>query len=190
VQSSKTVTNAQLRAKLIELNQSAGKPFGLLIDDIAGGFTVLLDGDSRKLSKCLPLVSTRYFLTDGRMNWCAEWTLWARRWRRLTKIVATGDTPEVFKRLLRRGIGIRSRVCGVARDFDFGVGSAEKREFDGPAADLAAARARRDQDGRPAVRRARKNGGLILLLVTTAAGTAKGAQVPQDKRPHAAGNAR
>src|SRR5258708_34698221 len=86
-----------------------------------------------------------------------------------------------FQRLLRRGIGIRSRVCGVARDFDFGVGSAEKREFDGPAADLAAARARRDQDGRPAVRRAERMAGLILLLVTTAPGTAKDAQVSPEK---------
>src|SRR5260370_28468161 len=84
-----------------------------------------------------------------------------------------------FQRLLRRGIGIRSRVCGVARDLDFRIGSTEKREFDGPAADPAAARARRDQDGRPAVRRAQM-AGLILLLVAMAAGTAKGAQVPQD----------
>ncbi|MGH7994695.1 MAG: metallopeptidase TldD-related protein, partial [Limisphaerales bacterium] len=39
VESSKTLTNAQLRARLIELIKAQGKPFGLLIDDIAGGFT-------------------------------------------------------------------------------------------------------------------------------------------------------
>jgi len=49
--SSKTVTNAQLRAKLIELIKAQGKPFGLLIDDIAGGFT-LPDAGNRRRSKC------------------------------------------------------------------------------------------------------------------------------------------
>src|SRR4029077_11030159 len=39
VQSSRAVTNAELRAKLIELIKAQGKPYGLLIDDIAGGFT-------------------------------------------------------------------------------------------------------------------------------------------------------
>jgi len=40
VESSKTVTDAQLRAKLIELIKQQNKPFGLLIDDIAGGFNI------------------------------------------------------------------------------------------------------------------------------------------------------
>ena len=39
VESSKTVTNAQLARKLIELVKAQNKPYGLLIDDIAGGFT-------------------------------------------------------------------------------------------------------------------------------------------------------
>src|SRR6202023_2869036 len=39
VESSKQVTNAELRVKLLELIKEQHKEFGLMIDDIAGGFT-------------------------------------------------------------------------------------------------------------------------------------------------------
>src|SRR5260370_26700478 len=39
VQSSKTVTNVQLRAQLIRLIKAQGKPYSLLLDHIAGRFT-------------------------------------------------------------------------------------------------------------------------------------------------------
>jgi len=55
VQSSKTLTNAELRAKLIELIKAQGKPFGLLIDDIAGGFTFTVRGQPQAF-QVLPLV--------------------------------------------------------------------------------------------------------------------------------------
>src|SRR5438046_2297566 len=55
VQSSKTVTNAQLRAKLIELIKATGKAFGLLIDDIAGGLTFTGRGQPQAF-QVLPLV--------------------------------------------------------------------------------------------------------------------------------------
>src|SRR5260370_7621440 len=70
-----------------------------------------------------------------------------------------------FQRLLRRRVRLGSGFRRVARDFDFGIGSAEKRELDGPAADPAATRARYDQDGRPAVTRAGKMAALILFVL-------------------------
>src|SRR6266481_3822006 len=63
VESSKTVTNDQLRAKLIELIKAQGKPFGLLIDDIAGGFTFTGRGQPQAF-QVLPLVVYKVF-PDG-----------------------------------------------------------------------------------------------------------------------------
>src|SRR5438445_10952643 len=55
VESNKTVTNDQLRAKLIELIKEQKKPYGLLIDDIAGGFTFTGLGQPQAF-QVLPLV--------------------------------------------------------------------------------------------------------------------------------------
>src|SRR5260370_11832886 len=85
-----------------------------------------------------------------------------------------------FQRLLRRRVRLGSGFRRVARDFDLGIGRREKRELDGPAADTAAARARYDQDGRPAVRRAGRMAGLILLVLAMGSRAAAGEQVPQD----------
>src|SRR5260370_7743184 len=58
------VTNAQLRAKLIELVKQQGKPYGLLIDDIAGGFTFTGRGQPQAF-QVEPLVVYKVF-ADGR----------------------------------------------------------------------------------------------------------------------------
>ena len=95
VQSSKTLTNAQLRAKLIELIKSQGKPFGLLIDDIAGGFTFTGRGQPQAF-QVLPLVVYKVF-ADGRPDELVRGVdIVGTPLAALTKIVATGDTPEVF----------------------------------------------------------------------------------------------
>jgi predicted Zn-dependent protease len=95
VQSSKTVTNAQLRAKLIELIKQQGKPFGLLIDDIAGGFTFTGRGQPQAF-QVLPLVVYKVF-ADGRPDELVRGVdIVGTPLAALTKIVATGDTPEVF----------------------------------------------------------------------------------------------
>src|SRR5260370_6126600 len=60
VQSNKTVTNAELRAKLIELIKALGKPYSLLIDDIAGGFTFTGRGQPQAF-QVLPLVVYKGF---------------------------------------------------------------------------------------------------------------------------------
>jgi TldD protein len=95
VQSSKTVTNAQLRAKLIELIKAQGKPFGLLIDDIAGGFTFTGRGQPQAF-QVLPLVVYKVY-PDGRPDELVRGVdIVGTPLAALTKIVATGDTPEVF----------------------------------------------------------------------------------------------
>jgi len=95
VQSSKTVTNAQLRAKLIELVKAQGKSYGLLIDDIAGGFTFTGRGQPQAF-QVLPLVVYKVF-ADGRPDELVRGVdIVGTPLAALTKIVATGDTPEVF----------------------------------------------------------------------------------------------
>jgi predicted Zn-dependent protease len=95
VESSKTVTNAQLRAKLIELIKAQNKPFGLLIDDIAGGFTFTGRGQPQAF-QVLPLVVYKVF-ADGRPDQLVRGVdIVGTPLAALTKIVATGDTPEVF----------------------------------------------------------------------------------------------
>ncbi|HXY25389.1 MAG TPA: metallopeptidase TldD-related protein [Candidatus Acidoferrum sp.] len=95
VQSSKTVTNAQLRAQLIELIKQQGKPYGLLIDDIAGGFTFTGRGQPQAF-QVLPLVVYKVF-PDGRPDELVRGVdIVGTPLAALTKIVATGDTPEVF----------------------------------------------------------------------------------------------
>jgi TldD protein len=95
VESSKTVTNAQLRAKLIELIKEQHKPFGLLIDDIAGGFTFTGRGQPQAF-QVLPLVVYKVF-PDGKPDQLVRGVdIVGTPLAALTKIVATGDTPEVF----------------------------------------------------------------------------------------------
>jgi TldD protein len=95
VESSKTMTNAQLRAKFIELVKAQGKPYGLLIDDIAGGFTFTGRGQPQAF-QVQPLVVYKVF-ADGRPDELVRGVdIVGTPLAALTKIVATGDTPEVF----------------------------------------------------------------------------------------------
>lgn len=95
VESSRKLTNAQLRAKLIELIKQQKKPFGLLIDDIAGGFTFTGRGLPQAF-QVLPLVVYKVY-PDGRPDELVRGVdIVGTPLVSLTKIVATGDTPEVF----------------------------------------------------------------------------------------------
>jgi TldD protein len=95
VESNKTMTNSQLRAKLIELIKEQGKPYGLLIDDIAGGFTFTGRGQPQAF-QVLPLVVYRVY-PDGRPDELVRGVdIVGTPLAALTKIVATGDTTEVF----------------------------------------------------------------------------------------------
>ena len=95
VESSKKVSNAQLRQMLIAEIQRQGKPFGLLIDDIAGGFTFTGRGLPQAF-QVLPLVVYKVY-ADGRPDELVRGVdLVGTPLVSLTKIVATGDTSEVF----------------------------------------------------------------------------------------------
>ena len=95
VESNKTMTDAELRAKLIELIKQQGKQFGLLIDDIAGGFTFTGRGQPQAF-QVLPLVVYKVY-ADGRPDELVRGVdIVGTPLAALTKIVATGDKQEVF----------------------------------------------------------------------------------------------
>jgi TldD protein len=95
VESNKTVGNAKLREMLIDLIKQQNKPFGLLIDDIAGGFTFTGRGQPQAF-QVLPLVVYKVF-ADGRPDQLVRGVdIVGTPLAALAKIVATGDTQEVF----------------------------------------------------------------------------------------------
>jgi TldD protein len=95
VSSTKEVSNAELRKMLIELVKAQGKPFGLLIDDIAGGFTFTGRGQPQAF-QVLPLVVYKVF-PDGRPDQLVRGVdIVGTPLVSLTKIVATGNAPEIF----------------------------------------------------------------------------------------------
>jgi len=95
VSSSKTMTDAQLRAKLIELVKEQGKQFGLLIDDIAGGFTFTGRGQPQAF-QVTPLVVYKVF-ADGRPDELVRGVdIVGTPLVSLTNIVATGNKQEIF----------------------------------------------------------------------------------------------
>jgi len=95
VESSHQVSNAELRKMLIEETKKQGKPFGLLIDDIAGGFTLTGRGQPQAF-QVEPLVVYEVF-PDGRPDMLVRGVdIVGTPLVSLTKIVATGDTTEVF----------------------------------------------------------------------------------------------
>ena len=95
VSSSKAVSNDQLRQQLIDLVKAQGKPFGLLIDDIAGGVT-FTGRQQPQAFQVLPLVVYKVY-ADGRPDQLVRGVdIVGTPLVSLTKIVATGDTPDIF----------------------------------------------------------------------------------------------
>jgi predicted Zn-dependent protease len=95
VSSSQTMTNDQLRQKLIEMVKQQRLPYGLLIDDIEGGFTFTGRGQPQAF-QVTPLVVYRVF-ADGRPDQIVRGVnIVGTPLVSLTKIVATGDKPEIF----------------------------------------------------------------------------------------------
>src|SRR5258708_36505453 len=98
------MANGQLRAKLLELIKAQGKPYGLLIDDIAGGFTFTGRGQPQAF-QVLPLVVYKVF-ADGRPDELVRGVdIVGTPLAALTKIVAPGDTTEVFNGYFGAGAG-------------------------------------------------------------------------------------
>lgn len=95
VQSSKTMTNAALRRRFIEEIRKQGKPFGLLIDDIAGGFTFTGRAQPQAF-QVQPLIVYKVF-PDGRPDELVRGVnIVGTPLISITKIIGTGDTQEVF----------------------------------------------------------------------------------------------
>ena len=95
VESSKTMTNAALRRRFIEEIRKEGKPFGLLIDDIAGGFTFTGRAQPQAF-QVQPLIVYKVF-PDGRPDELVRGVnIVGTPLISITKIIGTGDTPEVF----------------------------------------------------------------------------------------------
>lgn len=95
VQSSKAVSNAELRKQLVAEIKRQGKTFGLMIDDIAGGFTFTGRGQPQAF-QVQPLVVYKVY-ADGRPDELVRGVdIVGTPLVSLTKILATGDTPEVF----------------------------------------------------------------------------------------------
>jgi TldD protein len=95
VESSNKVTNARLRQMFIDEVRRQNKPFGLLIDDISGGFT--FTGRSQPQAfQVQPLVVYRVY-ADGRPDELVRGVdIVGTPLVSLQKIMATGDTAEVF----------------------------------------------------------------------------------------------
>jgi TldD protein len=95
ISSTNTFTEKQLRQKLIDLAKEQGKPFGLLIDDIEGGFTFTGRAQPQAF-QVTPLVVYKVF-TDGRPDQIVRGVnIVGTPLVSLTKIVATGDKQEIF----------------------------------------------------------------------------------------------
>jgi len=95
ISSQKSVPDAQLRQLLIAEIKKQGKPFGLLIDDLEGGFTFTGRGLPQAF-QMLPLVVYRVY-ADGRPDELVRGVdVAGTPLASLDKILATGNKPEVF----------------------------------------------------------------------------------------------
>jgi len=95
VQSNRAVSSARLREMLLEEVRRQEKPFGLVIDDLAGGFTFTGRGAPQAF-QLTPLVVYRVY-PDGRPDEIVRGVdIAGTPLVSLTKIVATDDKPEVF----------------------------------------------------------------------------------------------
>jgi predicted Zn-dependent protease len=95
VQSSKTVSNAALRQMLMDEAKKQGKTYGLLFEDISGGFT-FTDRSNPQAFQVTPIMVYRVFV-DGRPDELVRGAdLIGTPLTSFSKIVAAGDKMEVF----------------------------------------------------------------------------------------------
>jgi TldD protein len=95
VQAANTVTDAKLRTMLIDEAKKQGKTFGLLFKDISGGFT-LTTRSSPQSFQVTPIMVYKVYV-DGRADELVRGVdLIGTPLTSFSKIVAAGDTPEVF----------------------------------------------------------------------------------------------
>ncbi len=94
VESAKTVSRAELKKMLIESVKAANKPYGLLFDDIEGGFTFT----SRNLPNSFSVMPTVVYRVypDGREELVRGLNLIGTPLIAFSKIVAADNEPQVF----------------------------------------------------------------------------------------------
>jgi len=93
--SSKTVSDAELRAMLIAEAKKQGKPYGLFFEDISSGFAVTQRSSPQAFS-IIPLVVYRVYV-DGRPDELVRGvSIVGTPQAALNRIVATDDQPAVF----------------------------------------------------------------------------------------------
>ncbi len=126
IQSSKAVSNAQLRMMLKAEIRKQGKPFGLYIDDLEGGFTFTGRGLPQAF-QMLPLVVYRVFPDERPDELLRGVDIAGTPLISLTKIIATGDTPEVFNGFCGAESG-SVPVSAVAPAFLIGEVEVQKKE--------------------------------------------------------------
>ncbi len=96
VSSSAVVPFAELRRRLVEEVKKLGKPYGLIFEDISGGFTETRAGMLPQAFKVLPLLVKRVY-ADGRPDELVRGVnLIGTPLEAFEKIEATGDDPAVF----------------------------------------------------------------------------------------------
>jgi predicted Zn-dependent protease len=95
VESSNFVSEAKLRQMLIDEAKKQGKPYGLYFREITGGFTTTQRGGPQAF-KVIPVVVYRIY-ADGRPDELVRGAdIVGTPLASFAKILATGDTPEVF----------------------------------------------------------------------------------------------
>jgi predicted Zn-dependent protease len=95
VQSSKAVSDAQLRQMLLDEIKRQNKPYGLFFRDITGGFTTTARAGLQAF-KVIPVIVYRVY-PDGRPDELVRGTdIVGTPLASFAKILATSDRPEVF----------------------------------------------------------------------------------------------
>lgn len=95
VTSTKTETNEALRKQLMDEAKKQGKAYGLFFEDISSGFAVT-QRSSPQAFQVIPLVVWRVYV-DGRPDELVRGvSIVGTPLAAMKRIVATGDTPEVF----------------------------------------------------------------------------------------------
>lgn len=95
VEASKTVPYGELRKQLIEECRKQGKPFGLVFEDISGGFTNIGRGGPQAF-KVLPLLVYRVY-TDGRPDEVVRGVdIVGTPLTSLSKVAAAADDTDIF----------------------------------------------------------------------------------------------
>jgi predicted Zn-dependent protease len=96
VSSTQQLPFAQLRQRLVDEVKKQGKPYGLVFEDISGGFTQTEAGMMPQAFKVLPLIVKRVY-PDGRPDELVRGVdLIGTPLQSFEKILATGDDDAVF----------------------------------------------------------------------------------------------